>query len=93
MSWLIRLLLFLLLIVVVLQAGARLVRGFFAGLNGPPPRRRGRGGVPARGAAMVRDPVCGTFVVQSRALTAARGGQTAWFCSDQCRRQWQADQS
>jgi YHS domain-containing protein len=38
----------------------------------------------------VRDPVCGTFVVQSRALTAARAGETAFFCSEECRRKWQA---
>jgi YHS domain-containing protein len=22
-------------------------------------------------------------------LTAASGGETAWFCSEECRRQWQ----
>jgi YHS domain-containing protein len=38
---------------------------------------------------MVRDPVCGTFVVQSRALSAARGTETAFFCSEDCRRRWQ----
>ena len=38
---------------------------------------------------MVRDPVCGTFVVQSRALTADSGGETAWFCSEECRRSGQ----
>jgi YHS domain-containing protein len=93
MGWLIRLLLILLLIVVVLQALGRLLQGFFEGVTGRPPGRRGRRGVPATGAAMVRDPVCGTFVVQSRALTAARRGETAWFCSEQCRRRWQAERS
>jgi YHS domain-containing protein len=93
MGWLIRLLLFLLLIVMVLQAGGRLLQGFLDGVRGGPPRRRGSGGVPAKGTAMVRDPVCGTFVVQSRALTAARGRETAWFCSEQCRAAWQAGRS
>jgi YHS domain-containing protein len=37
---------------------------------------------------MVKDPVCGTYVVQGRALTAVRGGQTAWFCSSECQRAW-----
>jgi YHS domain-containing protein len=92
MGWLLRLLLFLLLIVMLLQAGARLVHGFFEGMRGAPPRRRG-GSVPAKGTAMVRDPICGTFVVQSRALTAARGRETAWFCSEQCRAEWQAGRS
>jgi YHS domain-containing protein len=37
---------------------------------------------------MVKDPVCGTYVVQGRALTAVRGGETAWFCSPECQRAW-----
>ncbi len=37
---------------------------------------------------MVKDPVCGTYVVQGRALTAVRGGETAWFCSSECQRAW-----
>jgi len=37
---------------------------------------------------MVRDPICGTFVVQSRARNAMRGGEQAYFCSDECRRAW-----
>ena len=93
MGWLIRLLLLLLLLVVVLQAAARIVKGFFQGVAGAPPRRRRPGGMPAKGTAMVRDPVCGTFVVQSRALSAARGSETAWFCSEECRRQWQTGRS
>ena len=93
MSWLIRLLLFLLLITMLLRAGYRLLEGVIEGATGRPARRPARGGVPRKGAQMVRDPVCGTFVVQSRALTAVRGGQTAWFCSDECRRRWQAQRS
>jgi len=94
MGWLLRLLLFLLLIVMVLQAGGRLLQGFLEGVRGGPPRRAGGNGrVPVKGTAMVRDPVCGTFVVQSRALTAARGRETAWFCSEQCRAAWQAGRS
>jgi YHS domain-containing protein len=37
---------------------------------------------------MVKDPVCGTYVVEGRALTAARNGQTAWFCSPECQHAW-----
>lgn len=40
-------------------------------------------------ARMVKDPVCGTYVVPSRALTASRGAETAWFCSPECQRTWQ----
>jgi YHS domain-containing protein len=91
MGWLLRLLLFLLLMVVVMQALVRIASGFMDGLSGR--SSRGRSRVPTKGTAMVRDPVCGTFVVQSRALTAVRGRHTAWFCSEDCRRQWQAAQS
>jgi YHS domain-containing protein len=93
MSWLIRLLLLLLLIVVVLQALGRMVQGFLEGARGQSAGGRPRGRSPAKGHAMVRDPVCGTFVVQSRAVTAVRHGETAWFCSERCRREWQAQRS
>jgi YHS domain-containing protein len=91
MGWLLRLLLFLLLIVVVLQAAVRIFNGFVEGLGGRSARRGPR--VPVKGTPMVRDPICGTFVVRSRALTAVRGRDTAWFCSEDCRRQWQAAHS
>jgi YHS domain-containing protein len=91
MGWILRLLLLLLLIVVVLQAGARIVNGFLDGLSGRPARRGPR--VPVKGTPMVRDPICGTYVVRSRALTAVSGRDTAWFCSEDCRRQWQAARS
>ena len=83
MVWLIRLLLVLLLIVLLLRAVWRLIGGIAEGASPSAP------GVPRRGTQMVRDPVCGTFVVQSRALSATAGGETAFFCSDACRRQWQ----
>jgi YHS domain-containing protein len=34
---------------------------------------------------MVRDPVCGTYVVPGKALELARGRETIYFCSDKCR--------
>jgi YHS domain-containing protein len=83
----IRLLLILFVIALVVRSIWRFIEGVVEGASDPS-RRPGR--VPQKGAHMVRDPVCGTFVVQSRALTADRGGQTAWFCSENCRRQWQA---
>jgi len=33
----------------------------------------------------VRDPVCGTYIVRARALTAGTGDQTRYFCSEKCR--------
>jgi YHS domain-containing protein len=35
---------------------------------------------------MVRDPICGTFVVPERAVAlSAGGGQRLYFCSTECR--------
>ena len=34
---------------------------------------------------LVRDPVCGTYVPRSRALTDGRGDETQFFCSEGCR--------
>jgi YHS domain-containing protein len=75
----VRFLLFLLLLYFVLRAVGRLVRGIREGMLGPidtqPPA------VP-----LVRDPVCGTYVVPSRALTAGEGSDIRFFCSEKCRR-------
>jgi YHS domain-containing protein len=37
---------------------------------------------------LVRDPVCGVFVVPTNALTAGSGLDTRYFCSEQCRSEW-----
>ena len=44
---------------------------------------------PQQGVPLVRDPVCGTFVDQSRALTAGRGGTLQYFCSERCRGEYE----
>lgn len=38
-----------------------------------------------RGEEMVLDPVCGSYVPESSALSAKRDGETAHFCSTECR--------
>jgi YHS domain-containing protein len=38
---------------------------------------------------MVRDPVCGTFLVPSRALTFTDRGVVRYFCSEACRQAYQ----
>jgi len=42
---------------------------------------------------LVKDPICGTYVVKERALTAAADGTTHFFCSDRCRDQWAAERA
>jgi YHS domain-containing protein len=80
----IRFLLLFLLAMLIVRAAWRLFGGIIDGAA------RRASGVPRQGTRMVRDPVCGTFVVQSRALSATAGGVTAWFCSDACRVRWTA---
>jgi YHS domain-containing protein len=41
--------------------------------------------VPQSGVQMVRDPVCGTFLLPDRALTLGDGRTQVFFCSDACR--------
>ena len=43
------------------------------------PRARGRS------VALVRDPVCGTFVEPARAIEARVGSTVHYFCSERCR--------
>jgi len=65
----------------------RLWTGVMEGLNGAP---SGRGNVPARGVQMVRDPVCGTFVVPDRAVALSVGREHIYFCSVSCRDKYRA---
>lgn len=75
-GWLLR----LILIYILIRALWRFVRGIAEGMN--PPRET----EPPVG--LVRDPVCGTFVVPSRALTSGAGSETYFFCSERCREAW-----
>ena len=55
------------------------------------PSRKGQGGhAPPRGVQMVRDPVCGTFVVPGRALAISEGSRQVFFCSANCRDKYRA---
>jgi YHS domain-containing protein len=76
-GWVLRIILFL----IVLRLLWRFARGVLEGagmIEGP--RKSSVG--------LVRDPVCGVFVVPSRALTAGSGSDTRYFCSEKCRREW-----
>jgi len=81
-----RLILFVVFAVIVARAFWRLFDGIVEGLSGRPPA----GQVQTRGVQMVRDPVCGTFVLPDRALTLADGRARLFFCSDACRSTYQA---
>jgi YHS domain-containing protein len=38
------------------------------------------------GDELVKDPVCQTYVVKSRAVRRTAGGDVTYFCSDECAR-------
>ena len=67
----------------------RLVAGVAEGALGAGSSARHPSGPQARAQTpavkMVKDPVCGTFVVPGKALQLARAGETHWFCSERCR--------
>jgi len=81
LGWLLR----LLLIVLVLRALWRFVAGLMEGARQVPPRQAGPG---AAAVPLVKDPVCGTYVVRAKALTAGTGSDTRHFCSEACRDRW-----
>jgi len=81
-----RFVLFVLLAIFVARAFWRLIDGIVDGA-----RDRSRGSsVPGTGVSMVRDPVCGTFVVPDRAVTLVNGRTTVSFCSEACRDKYRA---
>jgi YHS domain-containing protein len=69
----------LLLVVFIIRGVLRLVRGIAEGMQAPRPQR-------PSAVPLVRDPVCGTYVVRASAVTSGSGPQTRFFCSDNCRR-------
>ena len=83
----IRLLFYAVLVILFARAMRGLWTGVVQGLNGPP---SDRSHVPARGVQMVRDPVCGTFVVPDRAVALSVGREHIYFCSVSCRDKYRA---
>jgi YHS domain-containing protein len=77
-----RLLLWAILLVLFLRSASRLLRGVLEGAGYT------RDGAAQRSVGLVRDPVCGVFVVPGQALTAGTGSEARYFCSEKCRREW-----
>jgi YHS domain-containing protein len=82
----VRLVLFVVLAIFVARAFWRIVDGIIEGLSGQPRRS----GVVSRGVQMVRDPVCGTYVVPDGALAITHGRHQVFFCSAICRDKFRA---
>lgn len=48
----------------------------------PPPSKR------SEGESMVRDPQCGTFVPRTLAIKKVIKGETCYFCSEKCAKEY-----
>jgi YHS domain-containing protein len=79
----VRVLLILLLAYVAARVLWRVLVGVFEGLGYE------RTGSAPKSVGLVRDPVCGTFVLPSKALTSGSGSNTRYFCSEKCRQDYQ----
>ena len=77
-----RIILWAVLILLVARALSRLLRGVLEGAGYT------RGSSPQRSVGLVRDPVCGVFVVRGQALTVGTGSTTRYFCSEKCKKEW-----
>jgi YHS domain-containing protein len=80
---------FLLPLLYILAASAlyRLIGGILQGMTGRGPD--GRTAAPPA-VRMVRDPVCGTFVVPDQAIAISDGRTQVYFCSADCRDKYRA---
>jgi YHS domain-containing protein len=79
-----RLLLLFLLAIFVVRALWKLAGGIADGLMGAGGRRA------PRAVQMVRDPVCGTFVVPDRSVALVERDGAVYFCSSTCRDRYRA---
>ena len=92
-GWILR----FILLLVIIRVVWRFLGGIIDGLSGNSSARSRSGrsnagpagpGGPGPGAAsvpLVRDPVCGTYVVRTKALTTGSGDRMQYFCSEKCR--------
>ena len=77
-----RLILWAILALVLARLAWKLLKGIFEGMG-----YQGPGGG-AKSVGLVRDPVCGMFVMPSNALTSGTGANTRDFCSEKCRQEF-----
>jgi YHS domain-containing protein len=77
-----RLILWAILLVIIVRSLSRLLHGVLEGAGYT------REPTPQRSVGLVRDPVCGVFVVPGKSLSDGTGSATRYFCSEDCRRKW-----
>jgi YHS domain-containing protein len=77
----IRVVLLLVLFILIARMFWRVVDNIVEAASGRPPRAP----EPRPGVPMVRDPVCGTFVLPERSVSIVEEGGRVHFCSKACR--------
>jgi len=80
----IRFLLIGILFLLIAHTFWRVLDGVIEGAGGT--RKRKRAIRPS--VKLVRDPVCGTFVAPRQELSLTARGETHYFCSEKCRREY-----
>ena len=79
---------FLLLLRLLWRLLGGIVQGAMSAGTAEDASRRASGGPPA--VKMARDPICGTYVVPGKAISAVSGGAPVYFCSEKCRAEYRA---
>lgn len=82
-----RFILWAILLYVLWRVGWRLLKGVFEGMGYQAPGAAAGG---AGSVGLVKDPMCGTFVMPSKALTSGSGPDMRFFCSEKCRSEYAA---
>ena len=80
----VRLIIWLALLLII---GRILWRFMYALFEGAGMLKDRSGGEPAA-VKLVRDPVCGVYVLPTKALASGSGADVQYFCSEKCRQQW-----
>jgi YHS domain-containing protein len=75
-----RVILLLILVVLVARTFWRVIDGLIEGISG-----RGATNVAGRSTKLVRDPVCGTWVLPKDEMSLTDGRERVFFCSAACR--------
>lgn len=82
-----RIVLLLVLLIIVVRIVSRITNAFREGMqHGAPGSPRAT----TQAVQMVRDPVCGTFVLPERSVALVHGRTRVYFCSQTCRDKYSA---
>ncbi len=78
----------LIIFILVITVARALLSSFMKGISSsssPSRSRNQEGPGPPSGSELHKDPVCGTYVAESTAYSRHAGGQTFYYCSENCR--------